>query len=122
MVATCSVAISAACHMPTGLDHKGLLYEPLRWGQAGQVQQESAFGDRRGQAPVVGWHYAGVSSAAPSPFHSPRIVHQSMSIPSRSRTRSRGSIILQRKPLLSRRKLDVPQHLLRAGKTVGFFP
>ena len=71
VVATCSAAISATCHMPRGMDHMGLVYERLRWGQCGDVvhgvahcslMPECAFEDGRGRQPTVGWHYAGLRS------------------------------------------------------------
>ena len=69
VVATCSAAISAACHMPSGMDSMGLVYERLRWGQNGDVvhgvahcslMPETAFETGAGQPPTVGWHYAGL--------------------------------------------------------------
>jgi hypothetical protein len=68
-VASCTAAISAACHMPPGMDYHGLLYEPLRWGQVGPVvngvahcslMPDAAFQAGHGVPPTVGWHYAGL--------------------------------------------------------------
>ncbi|CAO2648437.1 Nn.00g077040.m01.CDS01 [Neocucurbitaria sp. VM-36] len=67
VVATCSAAISAACHIPIGMQKHDLSYAPLRWGQCGQPQYgvghcalmpDDSFKNGYAQAPSVGWVYA----------------------------------------------------------------
>ncbi|KAF2446815.1 hypothetical protein P171DRAFT_409004 [Karstenula rhodostoma CBS 690.94] len=66
VVATCSAAISAACHLPYGMLKHDSLYGNMRWGQCGQPQYgvghcammpEDAFKNGHAQAPVPGWAY-----------------------------------------------------------------
>ena len=67
VVATCSAAISAACHLPNGLLQQGSWYKPMRWGQCGRpyygvghcaLMPEESFKNGYGQSPVPGWSYS----------------------------------------------------------------
>lgn len=67
VVATCSAAISAVCHLPDGMQRQDLPYAPLRWGQCGQPQYgvgqcallpDYSFKMGYAQTPTVGWTYA----------------------------------------------------------------
>lgn len=67
VVATCSAAISAACHLPHGVLEQGSLYGSMKWGQCGQPQYgvahcalmpEAAFKNGFAKSPVPGWAYA----------------------------------------------------------------
>ena len=40
LVATCSAAMSAACHLPNDIQKHIWLYDPMRWGQCGEPQNE----------------------------------------------------------------------------------
>lgn len=66
VVATCSAAISAACHLPYGMLKHDSLYGNMKWGQCGQPQQgvghcalmpEEAFKRGHAQTAVPGWAY-----------------------------------------------------------------
>jgi hypothetical protein len=66
VVATCSAAISAACHLPYGMLKHDSLYGTMKWGQCGYPQNrfghcalmpEDAFRGGHAQAPVPGWVY-----------------------------------------------------------------
>ncbi|KAL5384274.1 hypothetical protein DPSP01_005420 [Paraphaeosphaeria sporulosa] len=67
VAATCSAAISAACHLPYGMLKHDSLYGNMKWGQCGQPQYgvghcalmpEGAFKAGYAQTPVPGWAYA----------------------------------------------------------------